>query len=110
LALPAHCFPDGIVYGVIADGRVASVAYAHRTGVLEGLVADLGVVTAPAYRQRGYAKTAVAAVVAHVAAAGGEAVYACRPDNAASVATARSVGFVPLGASLVLGAPLPELP
>ncbi|MBI3947266.1 MAG: GNAT family N-acetyltransferase [Armatimonadetes bacterium] len=107
LHLPAHCFPDGIVYGVIIDGRIASVAYAHRTGIMEGTVADIGVETAPAYRRRGYARTAVSAVVAHVAQQGGEARYACGAGNLASAATARSVGFVPYARSLILAAPSP---
>lgn len=109
LRLPTHCFPDGIAYGVVADGSVASVAYAHRTGLMEDCVADLGVETAPAYRRRGCASTAVSAVVAHVAREGGEARYGCDPANMASIATARSVGFVPYGRSLILSAPAPDL-
>lgn len=107
--LPTHCFPDGIVYGVVVDGRAVCVAFAHRTGVMEDLVADLGVGTAPAHRRRGYARTCVSAVVEHIAGGGGEARYGCSPDNAASAATARSVGFVPYGRSLILSAPAPEL-
>jgi len=105
LQLPAHCFPDGIVYGAVADGRVVSVAYAHRSGFMEHQVADLGVETAPAYRRRGYARAVVSAVVEHITRTGGEAVYCCAPDNLASAATARSVGFVPYGTSLTLSAP-----
>ena len=109
LGLPTHCFPDGIVYGIIADGTVASVAFAHRSGTMEDQIADLGVETAPAYRKRGYAKSVVSAVVEHITCAGGEARYACRPDNQASISTACSVGFVPYGKSLVLSAPAPGL-
>jgi len=109
IALPKHCFPDGIVYGVVADGGVASFAFAHRSGVLEGRVADLGVETAFAYRRRGFAKTAVSAVVGHVTRDGGEARYGCNPDNHASIATARSVGFAPYGFGLILSAPAPDL-
>ena len=105
LYLPEHCFPDGTVYGVVEDERVVAVAYAHRSGIMEGMVADMGVDTAVGYRRRGYAKTAVSAVVREVVARGGEAVYDCRPDNVASASTARSVGFVPYGGCLVLGAP-----
>ena len=108
LRLPTHCFPDGIVYGIVADGKVVSVAFAHRPGVMEDRVADLGVTTAPAYQRHGYAKIVVSAVVEHVTRVGGEARYGCRPDNAASVGTARSVGFVPYGTSLVLSAPAPD--
>ena len=105
LELPVHCFPDGVAYGVVADGKVVSVASSHRTGVMEYLVADAGVETALAYRRRGCAKTAVSALVGHFTQAGGEARYGCSPGNLASIATARSVGFVPYGTSLVLSAP-----
>jgi ribosomal protein S18 acetylase RimI-like enzyme len=106
---PDHCFPDGIVYGVVADGKVVSLAHAHRPGLMEDQVADLGVPgTVPAYRRRGYAKTCVSAVVEHITRTGGEARYGSAPENAASIATARSVGFVPYGVSLVLAAPAPD--
>jgi len=106
LTLPAHCFPDGVVYGVIADGQVVSVAHAHRTGLMEDVVADLGIPgTAIPYRRRGYGKTAVSAVVAHFARAGGEAFWSASPDNAAAAATAASVGFRPYAVSLALSAP-----
>ena len=108
LKLPEHCFPDGIVYGVVADGMVASLAHAHRAGVMENVVADMGVTTAPAFRRRGYAKTAVSAVVEHITHNGGEARYGCRTKNSASIATALSVGFVPFGRSLVLSTPSPD--
>lgn len=106
LRLPRHCFPDGVVYGVVADGQIAAVAYAHRAGVMEGVVADIGVETATAYRGRGYAKAAVSALVWHYTERGGEAKYSCNPENVASMATARSVGFAPYARSLVLSVPL----
>lgn len=122
LSLPKHCFPDGVVYGVITDGqgdlnasshvglssgpdaRVVSVAYAHRIGPMEARLADPAIETAPAYRRRGYAQTALSAVVDDYVRRGGEAKYDCSPDNLASAATARSVGFVPYGRTLVLAA------
>ncbi|NLG52299.1 MAG: GNAT family N-acetyltransferase [Chloroflexi bacterium] len=102
LHLPTHCFPDGLVYGVVAESQVVSVAYAHRTNLMEEQVADLGVETAPGYRRRGYAQTAVSAVVTEIARNGGVAYYSCSPDNHASAATARSVGFMPYGRNFVL--------
>ena len=105
LNLPVHCFPDGIVYGVVVQGAVVSIAYAHRTGVMEGKVADLAVETASAWRKRGFARAAVRGVVEHVVKAGGEAHYSCKPGNLASAATARSVGFVSHAKSLILSAP-----
>jgi hypothetical protein len=104
LSIPTHAFPDGIVYGVIRDGQVVSVAYAHRTGLFENRVADLGVETARGYRRRGYAKTTVSAVTAHVICRGGEGFYGCSINNDASIATARSVGYVPYARVLVLAA------
>jgi hypothetical protein len=50
--LPDYCFPGGIVYGVIEDVSVVSIAYAHRTELMKDRVADIGVETAPAYRRR----------------------------------------------------------
>jgi len=104
LRLPEHCFPDGIVYGIVVDGEVASYAFAHPGGPMEAQAPDLGVVTAPAHRRRGYARAVVSAVVEHITGNGGEARYVCRPDNAASIATAKAVGFVPHDASLVIAA------
>lgn len=75
---------------------------------MEETVADMGVATAPAYRRRGYAKTAVSAVVEHITHNGGEARYSCRPKNSASIATALSVGFDPFGRSLVLSVAVPD--
>lgn len=110
LEYPTHCFPNGIVYGVVADGVAVSLAHAHRPGVMEDRVADLGVPgTVPACRRRGYAKTCVSAVVEHITRAGGEARYGCDPANVASIATARSVGFIPYGLSLVMAAPAQDL-
>ncbi len=106
LRLPTHCFPDGIVYGIVEDHQVVSVAYAHRSGVLEDRVADLGVETAAPYRQRGYAKTVVSVVTAHMTAMGGEAVYTCSLNNQASIATATRVGYVPYARMIVVSAPV----
>ena len=97
LRLPVHCFPEGIVCGAVTDGRVVSVAYAHRSGFMEDEVADLGVETAPAYRRRGCASAVVSAVVEHFTCTGGEAVYCCVPDNLASAATARAWALCLMG-------------
>lgn len=105
LHLPSHCFPEGVVYGAVCEGQVVSVAYAHQVGVLGDVVADVGVETAPGYRRRGYAQAAVSALVRHFTERGGESRYSCSPNNLASIATARSVGFVPYGKSLILSAP-----
>ena len=90
---------------MVRDAQVVSVAFAHRAGILEDRVADVGVETALAYRRQGGAQAAVSALVAHFTAHGGEARYGCSPSNEASVGTARSVGFIPYGKSLILSAP-----
>jgi GNAT superfamily N-acetyltransferase len=107
LRLPVHCFPDGIVYGVVEDGQVVSYAHAHRSGILEDRVADLGVETAEAYRRRGFAKTVVSAVTAYMTRTGGEGLYHCSASNLASVATARSVGYELYGNTFILTTNLP---
>jgi hypothetical protein len=104
LSLPTHCFPDGIVYGVVVEGQVVSCAYAHRSGIMEDRVADLGVETAEGYRKRGYAKTAVSAVTGQMTRMGGEALYNCHPANTSSIATTRSVGYELVGKGVILAA------
>jgi ribosomal protein S18 acetylase RimI-like enzyme len=108
LSLPMHCFPNGIVYGIVADEQIVSVAYAHQSGRMENQVVDLGVETAEAYRKRGYAKTVVSAVTAHMTESGGEAVYTCSASNLASIATARSVGYELYGRIIAITAPTPS--
>jgi hypothetical protein len=109
LGLPTHCYPNGIVYGVVEDGHIVSVAYAHRTGRMEDQVADLAVETAAPYRKRGYAKTVVSAVTVHMTSSGGEAVYTCSGSNQASIATASSVGYQLYGRTIVVAAPAPDV-
>lgn len=108
LDLPEHCFPDGLVYGVVDDDRVVSVAFAHRTLVMEDRIVDVGIVTAPDYRRRGYARTVLSALTSHIIDGGGEGYYCCNPENTASIHTARSVGYTPYGSSVMLAAPCVE--
>lgn len=102
---PPYTFIEGILYGVVVDGQVVSTASSRPIGILEDRVVDVSIMTAPAYKRMGYAKTAVSALVEHVTKDGGEAVYIVRPENQASVATARSVGFADYGTSLTMRAP-----
>ena len=108
LRLPTHCFPNGVVYGVVEDGHIVSVAYAHHTGRMEDQVADLAVETAAPYRKRGYAKRVVSAVTVHMTSSGGEAVYTCRRSNQASIATVSSVGYELYGRIIDVAAPAPD--
>ncbi len=87
---------------MIEDGLVVSVAYAHRAEMMEDRVADIGVETSPVYRRRGYARAVVSAVIGEIAQRGGQALYGCSPDNAASIATALSCGCALHASSRVL--------
>jgi len=98
---PGHCLPDGIVYGVEKKGKIVSVAYAHRTGEYQDVVADIGVETSRRFRRRGYARACVNAVARHVIANGGQSLYKCSPTNTASIHTALSAGYKPYGKSLI---------
>lgn len=104
LRFPFQCFPGGVVYGVVRDGHVVAMAYAHRTGVMARTVCDVAVETAISHRRRGFGAACVAALTAHFADRGGETRYYCRPTNKASIATARSTGYVPYATSLVIAA------
>jgi len=98
---PGHCLPDGVVYAVTAKDKIVSVAYAHRTGEYQDIVADIGVETSKRYKKRGYARACVNAVARHVIQNGGESLYKCAPTNAASIRTALSAGYRPYGKSLI---------
>lgn len=110
LNLPTHCFPDGIVYGIVEDDHIVSVAYAHQTCIMEDQVADLAVETAEPYRNHGYATTVVSAVTHYITSSGGEAVYQCSVSNQASIATASTVGYVLYGRTIVVATPAPDQP
>jgi hypothetical protein len=99
---PEHCIPDGVAFGICVDDQIVSVAIAHRTELMEDIIADLGAETAERYRRRGYARAAVHAVTNHYTSEGGEAWYECSPNNKASQATALSVGYRQLAESLSL--------
>lgn len=100
--VPPQCIEDRVAFGVIDKGVVVSVAYAHRSGVMQDQVADIGVETTASHRRQGLAQAAVSALVSDFAARGGQARYGCSPENAASIATAASVGFTAYAESLVL--------
>lgn len=84
-----------LVFGTFVDDRLAAAGsmYPWRGTHL----ADLGVLTLPAYRGRGLAKATVRALSAAALEQGYEAQYRCQLDNAPSVALARSAGFERFG-------------
>ena len=60
-------------------------------------LADLGVLTLPDARGKGFACIAVRAICEHGRTLHHEPRYRCRMDNLASIALARASGFVPFG-------------
>ena len=105
---PGHCLPDGVIYGVIENSQIVSLAYAHKTGIYQDLVADIGVDTSKEYRRKGYARECVNSVARHFINRSGESVYACSPDNIASVSTALAAGYKPFGESFAFTVIPPE--
>lgn len=63
----------------------------------ETRLADLGVITLPAFRGRGLATRTVRAISAQAIADGYEPQYRCQLDNAASIALAAAAGFARFG-------------
>ena len=100
LSLPPTCDPAGLAYGVVEDGQVVALAFAHKTGIMEKSVAEVGVITAEPYRGRGHAQAALSLLVRDVLQRDGVVRYECDPDNAASIAVARKVDLAEYGMSL----------
>lgn len=98
---PDHCVPNGIVYSVIENNKIVSLAHAHKTGKYQDIVADIGVDTSKDFRKKGYARECVNSVARHVIERGGESVYSCSPNNTASIRTALSAGYKPYGKILI---------
>lgn len=83
------------VFGAVIDGEVMCAASLYRWAGTP--IADLGVLTLPQARGRGLARAVVRAIAVHARAQGWEPQYRCQTDNAASLALARSSGFVRFG-------------
>lgn len=96
--VPSGFWPDAasfLAHGggtvVERDGRTGAMAFAsYRTG--DDL--ELGIETDPAFRRRGLAAAAAAAMLADVLAAGLTPVWSCREDNVGSSRLAERLGFV----------------
>lgn len=95
--VPAGFWPDAATFlahggGRVAelDGEPAAIAFAS---FHTGDDVELGIETAPAFRRRGLARLACAALIEDVVASGRTPVWACREDNVASARLAESLGF-----------------
>ncbi|MCU1421620.1 MAG: acetyltransferase [Microbacteriaceae bacterium] len=80
-----------LVAGAFEGDRLASAASMYPW---EGsTLADLGVLTAPEFRGRGYGRRVVRGISALALERGHEPQYRCQVDNAASIALADAAGF-----------------
>jgi RimJ/RimL family protein N-acetyltransferase len=94
---------DGtLLYGLRQDG--AFVAAGNMTP-WRGAPADVGLYTAPSHRGRGLGRAVASAMVAEQLPSIGIARYRALETNVASLAVARSLGFVPLSANYVARRP-----
>jgi RimJ/RimL family protein N-acetyltransferase len=83
------------VFGAFAQDRLVTAASMYPWG--NARIADLGVLTLPAYRRRGHARAAVRALCKHAAQKGYEPQYRCQSDNHASLAVAKAAGLTHFG-------------
>jgi GNAT superfamily N-acetyltransferase len=85
---------DAVAAAAIVDGRIVSLAY---TSALGDRYADIGVYTAPAFRNRGFARAAASLVADRVQHQDRVPVWSTGHFNAASLHIARQLGFVETG-------------
>lgn len=97
--VPAHFWPGAADFlahggGAVAevDGTPAAIAFASFD--TDGEI-ELGIETVPAFRRRGLAAHACAAMIDDLLAAGRTPVWSCREDNVGSFRLAEALGFVP---------------
>lgn len=95
--VPSDCWPDARTFlaqggGWVAevDGAPAALAFAAMTS---GDDVEVGIETLPAFRRRGLARVACAALVEDLVAAGRTPVWSCREDNVGSERLAGTLGF-----------------
>ncbi|WP_435745071.1 GNAT family N-acetyltransferase [Microbacterium sp. PMB16] len=84
-----------LVFGTFVGDRLVSAASMYPWDGTR--LADLGVITLPAFRGRGWGRATVRAMSAEALRRGYEPQYRCQLDNAASVALARAAGFTVFG-------------
>lgn len=84
-----------LVYGTFVEGEMVAAASAYSWH--DSQLADIGVITLPAFRGRGLAKRVVKAIAKDVLSRGREPQYRCQLENVPSTALATSAGFARFG-------------
>ncbi|MBX8826942.1 GNAT family N-acetyltransferase [Ochrobactrum sp. SFR4] len=80
-----------LVFGAFDGDRLVCAASMYSWQ--ETKIADMGVLTLPTYRGKGYARDTVHAISKHATSLGFEPQYRCQLDNQASVSLAKSAGL-----------------
>ena len=94
--------PDGVMYGIEEDGRLAA---AGNLTMFRGHPADVGLLTHPAFRGRGLAKQIAVQMIQDALPAAGVIRYRALVTNSPSLAVARSLGFAGYGQNLIARLP-----
>jgi hypothetical protein len=94
--------PDGVIYGLEEDGRLAA---AGNLTPFRGSPADVGLLTRPDARGRGLAKQVAVQMIVDALPAAGVVRYRALVTNSPSLAIARSLGFVGYGQNLIARLP-----
>lgn len=84
-----------LVYGTFLEGELVAAASAYPWR--DSRLADIGVITLPAFRGRGLGTHVVRAIAGDALRHGYQPQYRCQTDNVASAALAVSAGFVLFG-------------
>ncbi|HRQ40845.1 MAG TPA: GNAT family N-acetyltransferase [Chloroflexota bacterium] len=87
---PRRTLLEMAVAGAVVDGRLVAIAQNYARTDSYG---EIGVHTLPAYRQKGYATAAAAAVARYIQSLGLTPVWSCGAHNEASLRTAVKLGF-----------------
>ncbi len=81
---------SGCAWAVFADSRIASIACTFFIG---GKYEDIGIVTEPEYRGRGFASACAGALIEDIFYRGHLPSWSTSPDNEPSLRIARKLGF-----------------
>lgn len=91
-------FDRGVMYGIDVAGRLVA---AGKLTPFRDELADVGLITHPAYRKQGLGKRLASRMIADALPSAGIVRYRALSTNTASLAVARSLGFAQRGENLV---------